>query len=342
MKEMPKNFSDSDSFAKMKEIMKKIKREMTKVIIGQEEIINSLLICLFAGGHPLLKSVPGLAKSLMVEALGRTLDVPFQRIQLTPDLLPSDITGGEFPIFGTTNFFTRKGPIFSVIVLGDEINRTPPKTQSALMQAMQEKKVTIGDKTYDLDTLFTFIGTLNPIESEGTYSIAEAVLDRFMANVILPYPSLSEDKEISVGSEILEKAGLKKVCGSEDILPIREYLLTKDFLKKDHPIVDYVSRLIQASRPEQVDLYLNSADAKYYKSKVELGISSRAPKTFLRALWVYSFGILGQDAILPEHVKDLAKTILRHRLILRYKAMFEGLTADQLIDWLLERIPIYV
>ncbi len=336
MKKIPKNFSEC--FSKIKEI----KSEMAKVIIGQEEAINHLLICLFAGGHPLLKSVPGLAKSLMVETLGMTLDVPFQRIQLTPDLLPQDITGYELPIFGTQNFFTRKGPIFSVVVLGDELNRTPPKTQSALMQAMQEKKITIGDKTYDLDTLFTFIGTLNPIESEGTGSIAEAVLDRFMANVVLPYPSLSEDKKISIGSEILEKSGLRKVCGSEDILPIREYLLTKDFLKEDHPIVDYVNRLAQASRPEQVDLYLSKADAKYYKSKVEWGISSRTPKAFLRALWVYSFGILGQDAILPEHVKDLAKTILRHRLILRDGALFEGLTPDQLIDWLLERIPIYV
>ncbi len=336
MKETPKNFSDS--FAKIKEI----KKEMAKVIIGQEEAINYLLICLFAGGHPLLKSVPGLAKSLMGDTLGKTLDVDFKRIQFTPDLLPQDVTGYELPIFGTQDFFTRKGPIFSVVVLGDELNRTPPKTQSALMQAMQEKKITIGDKTYDLDTLFTFIGTLNPIESEGTGSVAEAVLDRFMANIILPYPSLSEDKAISVSSEILEKADLRKVCKSEDIIPVREYLLTKDFLEKDHPIVDYVNRIVQASRPEQVDLYLGRADARYYKSKVEWGISSRAPKAFLRAVWVYSFGILGQDAILPEHVKDLAKAILRHRLILRDGALLDGLTPDYLIDWLLERIPIYV
>jgi MoxR-like ATPase len=327
----------ADSFAKIKEI----KREMAKVIIGQEEAVNHLLICLFAGGHPLLKSVPGLAKSLMSDTLGYVIDVPFKRIQLTPDLLPSDIDGGEFPIFGTQEFFTRKGPIFSVIVLGDEINRTPPKTQSALMQAMQERKVTIGETTYDLDLLFTFIGTLNPIESEGTYSIAEAVLDRFMANVVLIYPSLSEEKRISVGTEDLSRVGLRKVCGSEDILPIRDYLLTADFINENHPVVDYVCRLIQTSRPECADYCLRNADAKYYKNYVELGISSRAPKTFLRALWVYSFGILGESMILPEHVKELAKSILRHRLILRDKATFEGLTSDHFIDWLLERVPVY-
>lgn len=328
----------SDSFAKIEEI----KREMAKVIIGQEEAINHLLICFFAGGHPLLKSVPGLAKSLMVETMGKVIDVPFQRIQLTPDLLPSDITGSELPIFGTQDFFTRKGPIFSVLVLGDEINRTTPKTQSALMQAMQEKRISIGEKTYDLDTLFTFVGTLNPIESEGTFPIAEAVLDRFMANIVLPYPSLSEDKEISVSSEVLEKAKLKKICKSEDILPVREYLLTRNFLDKDNPIVDYVSRLIQASRPEQCELYLAKKDAQYYKSQVELGISSRATKAFLRALWVYSLGIVKENKIFPEFVKDLAKPILRHRLILRSDPMFAGTTADHLIDWLLERVPIYI
>ncbi len=336
MRPVSENFLDL--FAKIREI----KREMAKVIIGQEEAINHILICLFAGGHLLLESMPGLAKSMMVETLAKILDVPYKRIQLTPDLTPQDITGYSMPIWGTADFTTRKGPIFSGLILADEFNRASEKTQSAFMEPMQEKQVTIEGATYKLEDIFTLIGTKNPIETGGTFAIAEAVLDRFMTNVILPYPTLEEEREITVSTEVLAKTDLKKVCESEDILPIRDYLRNKEFLPCDHPIVDYIDRLVKASRPSECGLFLSKNDSEEYKSMVKWSLASpRSDKAYLRAVFVYSFGILGEKMILPEHVKALAKSFFRHRLILQFGAEHRGLTPDEVVDWLLDRVPIY-
>ncbi|MDP1629704.1 MAG: AAA family ATPase [bacterium] len=336
MKEIPENFFAL--FAKMKEI----KREMAKVIIGQEEAINHILICLYAGGHLLLESAPGLGKSLMAVTLSKILKVDFKRIQLTPDLMPQDVTGYELPVWGTPDYVTRKGPIFCDINLSDEFNRAPEKTQAGYMEPMQERKVTIGLETYALPKIFTLIGTRNPIETGGTFPIAEAILDRFLVNAILHYASRSEERRIAVGTEDLSKIDLQYVCGPEDILPIRDYLLTPNFIDDNHPIVDYIVRLVQASRPEQSALYLTPGDAEYYKNNVSLSLAShRTSKAFLRAVWVYSFGILGEKMILPEHVKALAKSLLRHRLILQAGAEFDGVTVDGIIDWLLERVSVY-
>ena len=179
----------ADAFAKIKDV----KKEMAKVIVGQEEPVNYIVISLFSHGHLLLESAPGLAKSRMVEALARIINIPFKRIQLTPDMLPQDIIGYEMPVFGTQDFVTRKGPIFGGLVLLDELNRSPEKTQAAFMQAMQSRQVTIGDTTHNLNKIFTAIATENPIETGGTFQIAEAVLDRFMAKTIFSYPSLAEE-----------------------------------------------------------------------------------------------------------------------------------------------------
>ncbi len=339
MKEIPENLFDY--FGKIREI----RREIAKVIIGQEEAINHILICLYAGGHLLLESMPGLAKSLMGSTLGRVVNLQFKRIQLTPDLTPGDILGGEFPLFGTQEFFIRKGPIFSgTIILADEFNRPPQKTQAAFMEAMQEKQITIGGETFSLDDLFTVIATRNPIETGGTFLIAEAILDRFMANAFLGYPPLEDEKKISVSTEDLSRISLNRVAGPEDIWPIRNYLLTKNFFPEDHPIVSYVSLLMQATRPkeDQAGLILSKKDFDYYKEYVRDSLASpRSTKAFLRAVFVYGFGIVNDNLILPEHVKVLAKSILRHRLLLQDKAEYDGITADDMINWLLERVPIY-
>jgi len=330
----------SETFKKIKDI----KTEVAKVIVGQEKAIDLIIISLFSRGHLLLESVPGLAKSRMVEAFARVINVPFKRIQLTPDMLPQDIIGYEMPVFGTQDFVTRKGPIFGGLVLLDELNRAPEKTQAAFMQAMQEGQITIGDTTYNLNRIFTAIATENPIETGGTFQIAEAVLDRFMAKTIFSYPSLVEEEKIARTGDDLSAYDLKIVYEPDEILPVRDYIMGKNFmgLEKDRPIINYVSRLVQASRPDQADIYLSKSDAKCYGSRVRLGISPRVTKAFLRALWVYSFGILGEDLILPEHVKFLAKDLFRHRLILQDSAEFDGITSDDMIAWLLERVPIYV
>ncbi len=327
-----------ESFSKMKDI----KKEVTKVIVGQEEAINHILVCLFAGGHILLESAPGLAKTLMAETLTQTLETEFKRIQLTPDLTPQDVTGYELPIWGTPDYVTRRGPIFCDINLSDEFNRAPEKTQAAYMEPMQEKKVTIGLETFALPKIFTLIGTRNPIETGGTFAIAEAILDRFMINAVLDYPSLDEEGKIIVGSEDLSNMNIQRVCGPEDILTVREYLLSRNLIENSHPIVNYITRLIQASRPSQVSNYLIANEAEYYKSKVRLSLASpRAGKAYIRAAWVYAFGILEEKMILPEHIQALAKSLLRHRLILQSEVEFDGLTPDDMINWLVDRIPVY-
>ncbi len=327
-----------ESFSKMKDI----KKEVTKVIVGQEEAINHILVCLFAGGHILLESAPGLAKTLMAETLARAIQVDFKRIQLTPDLTPQDVTGYELPVWGTPDYVTRKGPIFCDINISDEINRAPEKTQAGYVQPMQERTVTIGLETFALPKIFTLIGTKNPIETSGTFAIAEAILDRFMINAVLDYPPLDEERKIIVSNEDLSKANIQRVCGPEDILAVREYLLNPNLIKDDNPIVDYITRLIQASRPSQVSNYLTANEAEYYKSKVRLSLASpRAGKAYMRAAWVYAFGILGEKMILPEHIQALAKSLLRHRLLLQSEVEFDGLTPDDMISWLVDRIPVY-
>ncbi len=328
-----------ESFSKTKDI----KRELDKVIVGQEEAKNLIMVCLFAGGHPLLESAPGLAKSLMAEALSKILKIDFKRIQMTPDLMPQDITGYELPVWGTPDYVTRKGPIFAGLVLGDETNRAPEKTQASLMEPMQENKVTIGLETYILPAVFTFIGTRNPIETGGTFALAEAILDRFLVNIVLDYPSLEEEKKITVSTEDLAKLNLQYVCGPEEIITTRDYLRTANLIPYGHPIIDYLARLMQASRPSQTSLYLTANETEYYRSKVRLSLASpRATKAYTRASWVYSFGILGEKLILPEHVQALAKSLLRHRLLLQSEAEFDGLTPDSMINWLVDRIPVYV
>lgn len=322
--------------------MKKVKKEAAKVIIGQEEAINYVLMGFFAGGHSLLESVPGLAKTLLGETLTRIMNISFKRIQLTPDLTPAEILGYIMPIFGTTEFRTIKGPIFAGYVLADEFNRAPEKTQSAFMQAMQEKEVTIGTETYKLEDIFTLMGTRNPIETRGTEAVAEAVLDRFLANVAMPFPSLEETKKIMTSTEDLSRISLEKVCGPEDIMPVRQFLQTSEFIPYGHPIKDYVGRLIHVSHPELCGKFLNDKDAHYYRNHVQLSLASpRSAKAFLRAAVVYSFGILGEKMILPEHIQTLAYGILRHRIILEQEAEQDKITPDNMISWLLDRVPIY-
>ncbi|PJC69614.1 MAG: magnesium chelatase [Candidatus Tagabacteria bacterium CG_4_8_14_3_um_filter_41_8] len=336
MKETLKIFSEAH------EAVKTIIKEMSKVIIGQTETIEHVLMCIFAGGHILLESAPGLAKTLMAETLSKVLRTDSKRIQLTPDLTPQDITGFEMPVFGTQLWVTRKGTIFTTICIADEINRAAEKTQAGFMEPMQERKVTIGLEDLPLDQLFTLIGTRNPIETGGTFAIAEAILDRFLVNAIIDYPSLADEKKIAVGTEDLSKIDIRAVCGKEDILPVRDFVLTPGYIEENHVMVDYIARIIDTSRPQHTHLHLSQKDTSYYRSMVSLSLASpRATKAYMRAVLVFSHIILGDKMILPEHVKTLAKSILRHRLILQSEAEYSGLTTDEIIEWLLNRVPIY-
>lgn len=328
----------ADAFSKIKEI----KNELSRVIIGREEAIDHILICLFSGGHLLFESAPGLAKSMMVEGLSKIVDIKHTRIQLTTDIMPQDITGYEMPIWGKEDFTTKKGPIFAGLVLADEFNRAPEKTQSGFVEAMQERQVSIGGQTYKLEEIFTLIATKNPIETGGTFQVAEAVLDRFVFNSFLTYPSPENEKKIAVSTEDFSKLNLRKVCSPEDVLPVRDFLKQPGFISSEHIMIDYIVRLAQASRPEQCRAYLSQSDAEYFVESVKFGLCSpRSTKAFVRAVCVYSFGILGEKMILPEHIKVLAPGFFRHRLILNEGAQYGGLTPDQMVEWLTDRVPIY-
>jgi MoxR-like ATPase len=310
-----------------KELTGKILAEMAKAIVGQEDVLEKLVIAVLTKGHVLMEGVPGIAKTLMGRTLSLTIDADFTRIQFTPDLMPSDVVGTTVFDQNRGEFSLRKGPIFTEILLADEINRTPPKTQAALLEAMEERRVSIEGVNHPLPPLFAVFATQNPIEYEGTYPLPEAQLDRFTFKLLVGYPDKYEEIELlkryhgGFHSQDLEAVGIRKVASNKDIEQIREEIQK---VKVNDSVIEYIYEITQASRNEE-DLLL--------------GASPRAAITLLLVSKTLA-ACRGRDFVIPDDVQELAYPTLRHRLILRPEAEIEGVRPDEIIQRFLERIPV--
>ena len=300
------------------------KNEIAKVIVGQDAIVQQVLISIFCNGHCLLIGVPGLAKTLLVQTISDSLGLNFNRIQFTPDLMPSDIVGAEI-LDENRNFKFVKGPLFANIILADEINRTPPKTQSALLEAMQERSVTNSGTRYDLDKPFFVLATQNPIEQEGTYPLPEAQLDRFMFNVILDYPSYEEELQIVKQTTVKNEVTLNTIMSAEQIMECQQ-VITK--LPVTDNVLQYAVSLVAKTRPN------SDKSAEVVKQYIEWGAGPRASQFMLMAAKCHA-AINGKYAPDIEDVKAVAKPILRHRIVMNYKAEAEGMSVDQIIESIL-------
>jgi MoxR-like ATPase len=313
--------SDVAAVDALSDAYQEIKAEIGKVIVGQDEVVKAVLISIFSNGHCLLVGVPGLAKTLLVQTISNVLDLSFNRIQFTPDLMPSDITGSEI-LGDDRNFKFIKGPIFSNIILADEINRTPPKTQAALLEAMQEKSVTSGGQTHQLPKPFFVLATQNPIEQEGTYPLPEAQLDRFMFNVSLSYPSFEEELEIVKNTTSNKELQLKKVLNSDQITYFQQ--LVKQIPVSDH-VLNYAVKLVAKTRPNSV--YSTEEVNKY----LSWGAGPRASQNLIIGAKCHA-AIHKKYAPDIEDVKAVAFPILKHRIVRNYKAEAENISAEKIIS----------
>lgn len=308
-----------------------LKAEIRKVIIGQENVVDELLISFLAGGHCLLEGVPGLAKTLMIRTLADAVHLSFNRIQFTPDLMPSDIIGTEIleeeHATGKRFFKFNKGPIFTHVLLADEINRTPPKTQSALLEAMQEFAVTYAGTTYDLERPFFVLATQNPIEQAGTYPLPEAQLDRFLLYIKINYPEAEDE------FTILTSTTGKRVVEIEPVLTADEILKLQSLTREVHiseELVRYVNRLVRASRPALTDI-------QYVKEWVRWGAGPRAGQAMIMTAKASALQ-KGRFSVIMDDLKNVAKPVLRHRILINFKGEAEGITADAVTDELLKTI----
>ncbi len=307
-----------------------LKTEIGKVIVGQEYLIDRLIIGMLANGHVLLEGVPGLAKTLTINTLARALDTSFQRIQFTPDLLPADLVGTLIYNQKDGDFIIKKGPVFANVILADEINRAPAKVQSALLEAMQERQVTIGDETFKLPNPFLVMATENPIEQEGTYPLPEAQVDRFMLKLKVGYPTLEEERRIlDRMAHSNTEIQINAVLHPDTILKAREIV---DEIYIDEKIKDYILALVFATRePEKYNLDL--------KDYIRYGASPRATINLTMGARAHAF-MQGRGYVTPQDVKSIALDVLRHRVIVSYEAEAEELTSEDLIGKILSEIPV--
>jgi len=320
----------NERYQRESEILKKVREEVARVIIGQEELIESLLLALLCNGHVLIEGIPGLAKTLAVTTLAQTLHASFNRIQFTPDLLPGDLIGTMMYNPKTNEFIPHKGPIFANIILADEINRSPAKVQSALLEAMQEHQVSIGDETYPLDEPFLVLATQNPIEQEGTYQLPEAQVDRFMFKLEITYPSKEEEHRIlkRMGKTRVD-LNVNPVMEIKDINRLRNMV---DDVFMDEKIEHYILDLVQATRNPSA-FGIDCADLIRYgaspRASIFLSVAARG-----RAL------LCGRGYVVPQDVKDVAMDILRHRVILTYEAAAEEKTSEDILKLILETVEV--
>lgn len=301
-----------------------LKKEIAKVIVGQEEVINQILLSIYTGGHSLLIGVPGLAKTLMVNTIAKTLGLDFKRIQFTPDLMPSDILGSEV-LDQNRNFKFIKGPVFGNIILADEINRTPPKTQAALLEAMQERAVTISGKQHRLELPYFVLATQNPIEQEGTYPLPEAQLDRFMFAIELKYPSIEEEIAVVKATTTDDVTHVNSMFNAAEILDI-QHLIRR--IPVPDSVVEYAVKLVNSTRPN-----LDSA-SDFVRQYLDWGAGPRASQNLILAAKAHA-AINGKYSPDAEDVQAVATGILRHRIIKNYKAEAEGISEEQIIQQLL-------
>jgi len=319
-----------EKIQKESEILTKLREEIAKVIIGQEEMIDKLLIGLLTGGHVLIEGVPGLAKTLTVSTLAQVLDTHFQRIQFTPDMLPADLIGTMVYNQKSNEFQVRKGPIFASIILADEINRAPAKTQSALLQAMQERQVTIGNDTFVLDSTFMVIATQNPIEQHGTYPLPEAQVDRFMLKLKLPYPTKEEELQILKIHGIGKDPETTSVARHKDIEKLKEVI---HMIYMDDKIDRYIVDLTSATRnPEEYELL-------DIKDLISFGASPRASLHLKIGSKANAF-LNGRGYVIPDDVRDMGFDILRHRLILTYEAQAEDISPEDVIEKIFRGVEV--
>ncbi len=320
----------SQQVEKESALVRTLQAEMAKVIVGQSYLVDRLFLSLLADGHVLLEGVPGLAKTLSVKTLAQAINTGFQRIQFTPDLLPADLLGTQIYNAKTGEFVTKKGPLFSNIILADEINRAPAKVQSALLEAMQERQITIGGQTYPLGDLFMVMATQNPIEQEGTYSLPEAQVDRFLFKLKVTYPTRQEELQIMERMAGQKPASVNAVAGPEDILRAREVVRN---IYIDDKIKQYIVNLICATRDP--DAY----KVKGLKNLVLYGASPRATIYLNIASKAYAF-LKGRGYVVPDDVKAIGMDVLRHRVIPTYEAEAEQKTSEDLVKMVFDQIEV--
>jgi MoxR-like ATPase len=307
----------------------RLRREIGRIIVGQQYMIDRLLVGVLANGHVLVEGVPGLAKTTAVKTLAQAIDCKFARIQFTPDLLPADLIGTLVYNPKDGQFTTRKGPIFGNIILADEINRAPAKVQSALLEAMQERQVTIGENTFPLEEPFMVLATQNPIEQEGTYPLPEAQVDRFMLKVKVTYPAKGEEREIMDRVNLLHETQVSPVIGKQEVLRAREVV---NQIYVDDKAKNYIVDIVQATRnPEAFGLNI--------KHLIEYGASPRATIYLQQAARALAF-LQGEGNVFPNDVKQVAMDILRHRVIITYEAEAENMTSEDIIRKILETVPV--
>ena len=306
------------------ELVTKIREEVAKVIVGQEKLVDRLILALTTGGHILLEGVPGLAKTLSVNTLAKTLGLDFKRISFTPDLLPADVVGTLIYSPKTGEFAPKKGPVFTNLLLADEINRAPAKVQSALLESMQEKQVTIGDETYRLPEPFLVLATQNPLEQEGTYPLPEAQVDRFMFKCLVETPSKADERRIMQRfAENAERPEAKAVCTIEDVATLRATLKE---VYCDEKVGDYILDIVFKTREAQGEMIQNGASPR---ATLALNLAARG-----NAL------LHGRAYATPQDVKEVVHDVLRHRILLTYEAEAEGVTSDKIIDKILSEVPV--
>jgi len=309
------------------DIIERIQHQLHSVIVGQKSMVEGLLIGLLNDGHILLEGPPGLAKTLTISTLSETIQLPFQRVQFTPDLLPADLIGTEIYNPKTGTFKTRKGPIFSNIILADEINRAPPKVQSALLEAMQERQVTIGESTWKLPTPFLVLATQNPIEQEGTYALPEAQADRFLLNVRVGYPTKAEETEVVLRSR-KPRPEVVAVATAEDIQKCKMHM---SGLRLEDVLLGYIIDIVRATRKTNK----RNSWLRYISS----GASVRASLALEQAAKTKAF-LSGRQYVTPDDVKSVACSVLRHRIVLTYEAEADNIQTDDIVEMILRNIPI--
>jgi MoxR-like ATPase len=311
------------------ELLNSSRTEIGRVIVGQQKMVDGLLMGILAGGHVMVEGVPGLAKTLTIKTLSAVIDAGFKRIQFTPDLLPADLIGTMVYRQQTGDFVARKGPVFSNIILADEINRAPAKVQSALLEAMEERQVTIGEKTYPLAEPFFVLATQNPIEQEGTYPLPEAQLDRFILKLSIDYPTRDEELAILRRVGVPHAVDVKRVLSPQDITRLRDVAAA---VVVDERVQEYIVSLVTASRERDRNL-------RSYARYIEYGASPRATIYLYRCAKIRAF-FDGRSYVVPEDVKAVAPDVLRHRIILSYEAESEELTPDEVVSQLLSAVPV--
>ncbi len=305
----------------------RIKSEVAKVVVGQEKLIDRILVAFISRGHILIEGLPGLAKTLTIRAFSRAIDTGFSRIQFTPDLLPADLIGTRIYNPRDLDFFTKKGPIFTNLLLADEINRAPAKVQSALLQCMEERQVTIGDETFLLERPFMVLATENPIEQEGTYPLPEAQLDRFFMKVLVDYPSFEEEREILVRFNEITVDKVDRVITPGEVAA-REGLVDSIYI--DEKLIDYIVSLVAETR---------KPSRKEVKKYIEFGASPRASIALMKASRCIAF-IRGRGFVTPDDVKEIGADVLRHRIILSYEAEADGRGPDDVVRLLFDSVEV--